>query len=75
MKIHPPSGNHLFTMNSNERNHLVSIGWNTFINRTSPVFRLHNLGNGDYLLTVNSSEKDCCIFSDWIDEGVAWYFI
>ncbi|MDO4805077.1 MAG: MBG domain-containing protein [Lachnospiraceae bacterium] len=38
-----------------------------------PVYRLFNTKTGEHFYTVLAGEKQNCINSGWVDEGIAWY--
>ena len=64
----PIGGQHYLTYDGQERDHLVSVGWNfekeegnIFVSQmpgTTEVFRLYNIKTGDHLLTGDVAEKD-----------------
>lgn len=72
------SGEHLYTANTVERDHLASIGWRyegvafTMSTHGTPVHRLY-LPGSMHLFTVNKSEYEHLKSSGWRDEGIAWY--
>lgn len=75
----PYSGEHLYTLSSNERDNLRSIGWNYegvgwyVLTSGSEVYRLYNPYTGGYLYTTSSSEYASLQIIGWNGEGVAWH--
>ncbi|WP_311809059.1 hypothetical protein [Enterococcus dongliensis] len=75
----PNSGEHHYTANVNERNHLVKVGWRNEGNawespsKGNAVYRLYNPNNGgDHHYTMNANEKNHLVKVGWRYEGVAW---
>lgn len=76
----PNSGEHFFTLDGNERNMLVRVGWRdegvAWIATTSatvPVYRLYNPNAGEHHYTMSLPEKNWLVALGWKYEGVAWY--
>lgn len=76
----PNSGEHFYTANMNERDHLTRLGWNYegigwVAPQTSnhPVYRLYNPNAGDHHYTLNAAEKDMLVKKGWNYEGIGWY--
>ena len=76
----PNSGEHFYTGNPAERNHLVSLGWNYegvgFTAPTSsntPMYRLYNPNAGDHHYTSSMNERDHLVYVGWNYEGIGWY--
>lgn len=76
----PNSGEHFYTANTNERDHLTGLGWNYegigwVAPQTSnhPVYRLYNPNAGDHHYTLNTAEKDMLVKKGWNYEGIGWY--
>lgn len=76
----PNSGEHFYTANADEKNHLVSLGWRYeeigwIAPKTSsvPVYRLYNKNGGEHHYTMNASEKDMLVSKGWKYEGIGWY--
>lgn len=76
----PNSGEHFYTASDNEKNFLVSVGWNDEgegwkAPETSsiPVYRLYNENAGDHHYTLNETEKNYLVSVGWKDEGIGWY--
>ncbi len=76
----PNSGEHFYTGNVDERNHLVDVGWNyekvgwIAPGAGAPVYRLYNPNNGgDHHYTKDAAERQMLIGVGWIDEGIGWY--
>ena len=59
----PNSGEHFYTSNKAERNHLANIGWKyeggawLAPSTGDPVYRLYNPNSGDHHYTTNPEEK------------------
>lgn len=75
----PNSGEHHYTANTNERNHLVKVGWRNegtaweTPSKGNAVHRLYNPNNGgDHHYTVNINEVNMLKRAGWRYEGVAW---
>ena len=76
----PNSGEHFYTADTKERNHLVSVGW-TFEGRgwiapaisNKPVYRLYNANAGDHHYTMSVGERDALVAVGWNYEGLGWY--
>ena len=76
----PNSGEHFYTANIGERNHLIGLGWNDegigwVAPRTSntPVYRLYNQYGGEHHYTTSLGERNMLINAGWNDEGIGWY--
>lgn len=74
----PNSGEHHYTANTNERNHLVKVGWRNEGNawetptKGSNVYRVYNPNSGDHHYTVSASERNHLIKVGWRNEGIGW---
>lgn len=74
----PNSGEHHYTANTNERNHLVRVGWRNEGNawdtpdKGAAVYRLYNPNAGDHHYTVNANEKNHLVKVGWRYEGISW---
>lgn len=72
------SGEHLYTANEAERDHLASIGWRyegvafTMSSYGAPVHRLY-LPGGMHLFTASEAEYEHLKATGWRDEGIAWW--
>lgn len=72
------SGEHFYTSNAAERNHLLVAGWDyEGVGWTAPssgqnVYRLYNPNAGDHHYTTNKGEKSALVRLDWRDEGIGW---
>ncbi|WP_236036992.1 hypothetical protein [Bifidobacterium simiiventris] len=76
----PNSGEHFYTMNTNERKMLLEkgwsyegIGWRAPVKSTTPVYRMYNPNAGDHHYTINSHERDMLVRKGWKYEGIGWY--
>ena len=76
----PNSGEHFYTADENEKNHLVSLGWRYegigwIAPKTSsiPVYRLYNKNGGEHHYTMDASERDMLVSKGWKYEGIGWY--
>lgn len=72
-------GDHLFTTDQTEYDHLATIGWTQEgVAWRSPssgnaVYRLYNPYSGEHLYTRNASERDSLVSIGWNYEGVSFY--
>ncbi|MDT2525128.1 MucBP domain-containing protein [Enterococcus raffinosus] len=73
------SGEHFYTKNASEKDHLKKvgwkyegIGWQAPLNG-QPVYRLYNKNAGDHHYTLNKNEKDHLVKVGWKYEGIGWY--
>ena len=76
----PNSGEHFYTSNLGERNHLASLGWNyegigwlAPQSSNTPVYRLYNPNGGEHHYTTSIAERNNLISLGWNDEGIGWY--
>lgn len=75
----PNSGEHFYTANTGERDHLKKVGWKSegigWIAPSSgnPVYRLYNPNAGDHHYTLNVNERDHLKKVGWRYEGIGWY--
>ena len=76
----PNSGEHFYTANAGEKNHLANIGWiyegiGWIAPKTSdyPVYRLYNGNGGEHHYTMNKAEKNMLVRAGWKYEGIGWY--
>ena len=76
----PNSGEHFYTANAGERNHLISLGWNDEgigwvapASSNTPVYRLYNQNGGEHHYTTSIAERDHLVSLGWNDEGIGWY--
>lgn len=75
----PNSGEHFYTANTNEKNHLVKVGWKSEgIGWIAPangsaVYRLYNPNAGDHHYTLHAYEKNHLVKVGWKYEGIGWY--
>ena len=76
----PNSGEHFYTSDVSEKNHLVSLGWRYegigwIAPKTSdyPVYRLYNAYGGEHHYTMDKAEKNYLVNLGWNDEGIGWY--
>ena len=74
------SGEHFYTMDSDEAQHLTDIGWNyeghawqAPSSSQTPVYRLYNPNSGEHHYTSNIEEEDNLVSIGWNDEGVGFY--
>ncbi|MDT2531964.1 MucBP domain-containing protein [Enterococcus raffinosus] len=74
----PNSGEHFYTANVGEKNHLAKIGWKyEGVGWTAPdsgtdVYRLYNPNSGDHHYTTGLGEKNHLVKVGWRYEGVGW---
>ena len=76
----PNSGEHHYTANTNERNHLVKVGWryegvSWYSGGSKPLYRLYNPNakSGAHHYTLLQSERNNLIKQGWRNEGTGWY--
>lgn len=76
----PNSGEHFYTADTNEKNHLVSVGWKyegtgwvAPSSSKTPVYRLYNKNAGDHHYTLDANEKNHLVSVGWTFEGTGWY--
>lgn len=76
----PNSGEHFYTSNKAEKDHLVNLGWKyegigwkapTVSNY--PVYRLYNANGGEHHYTMNVDEKNNLVKLGWKYEGIGWF--
>lgn len=76
----PNSGEHFYTSNKAEKDHLVNLGWKyegigwkapTVSNY--PVYRLYNANGGEHHYTMNVAEKNILVKLGWKYEGIGWF--
>lgn len=79
----PNNGLHHYTTNVNEKNALVSLGWNdegvafyTSKNpKDTPVYRVYNENDGNHYYTMDANEALALISMGWQNEGIAFFTI
>lgn len=76
----PNSGEHFYTGNVAERDHLAAVGWKSEgvgwtapAKSGTPVYRLYNPNAGDHHYTMNKAEHDNLVRLGWKSEGIGWY--
>lgn len=75
----PNSGEHLHTMNANERNFLVNLGWryegvSMLVTPTGhQLHRIYNPNSGEHHYTLNMNEINMLKQAGWRYEGIAWH--
>lgn len=78
------TGDHHYTMNTNEKDMLKSVGWRdegigwySSVNKEVPLYRAYNpnVQVGSHNYTPNQAEQTYLIHAGWKDEGLAWYGI
>jgi|GEM_PF-6255677 len=74
------SGEHFYTASAEEKNALVTAGWNyEGIGWTAPgfsltpVYRLYNSNAGDHHYTTSAGEMKALVKAGWNYEGIGWY--
>lgn len=74
------TGEHLYTADIVEKNHLSDIGWRyegvgwkAPVKSDRPVYRLYNPNTQDHHYTLLGAEKDMLIEAGWRYEGIGWY--
>lgn len=75
----PNSGEHLHTMNGNEKDFLVRLGWRyegismRVLGSGRELFRIYNPNSGEHFFTLNGAERDRLKSLGWRYEGIAWH--
>lgn len=75
----PNSGEHLHTMNGNEKDFLVRLGWRyegismRVLGSGRELFRIYNPNSGEHFFTLNGAERDHLKSLGWRYEGIAWH--
>lgn len=76
----PWTGEHLFTTDAEEHEHLARVDWKdegvtgkVATKEGKPVHRLYNPTTGEHHYTPNADELKACIAAGWKDEGVHFY--
>ena len=70
---------HLYTLDTNEKNVLLKQGWNyegyswIAYNVGKPVYRFFNKYSGEHHYTMDENEKAYLIDIGWNYEGIGWY--
>ena len=75
----PNSGEHFYTGSTEERDNLITAGWNyegiawnAPTKTGTPVYRLFNPNSGDHHYTMSEEERDNLVNVGWQYEGVCW---
>ena len=74
----PNSGEHFYTGDPAERDHLISLGWDyEGVGWTAPysgsaVYRLYNSNAGEHHYTTSVAERDSLIAAGWTYESIGW---
>lgn len=74
----PNSGEHFYTTDESESEHLKSLGWQYegigwyAAADGSAVYRLYNPNAGEHHYTTSEEEKTVLVAAGWVDEGEAW---
>ena len=76
----PNSGEHFYTADGEERDHLVKVGWRyegvgwvAPAKSQTPVHRLYNPVAGEHHYTSDLDERNMLVRAGWNYEGVGWY--
>lgn len=75
----PNSGEHFYTQDTNERKHLVSVGWRDegiawlAPNAGQAVYRVYNPNSGDHHYTTDTNEVSHLVSVGWRNEGQRFY--
>ena len=76
----PNSGEHFYTLDSDENAHLAEVGWYpeglgwvSASDKSIPVYRLYNQNGGEHHYTTDAAERDTLVAVGWNYEGVGWY--
>ena len=75
----PNSGEHFYTGSLEEKDNLVTAGWNyegiawnAPTKSGDPVYRLYNPNSGDHHYTMSAVEREMLVGYGWKYEGVCW---
>ena len=79
----PYSHEHLFTIDSLEKDKLASIGWSFegsvgkvgTHGEKGGVYRLYNKTSGEHHYTMDEDEVARCVKAGWINEGVKFFSV
>nr|MCR5047827.1 hypothetical protein [Saccharofermentans sp.] len=73
------SGEHFYTSDSAERDHLMSLGWSyeglgwtAPAMSNTPVYRLYNQYGGEHHYTTSVAERDSLVAAGWTYESIGW---
>lgn len=76
---HPAIGDHLFTIDKEERNktasriwHYEGVSWNS-ASAGIPVYRLANPYTGGHMFTMSPAESGMLLHAGWKSEGIRFY--
>ena len=78
----PNSGEHFYTANTAEKDHLVKVGWKyeglgwlaPKAENDYPVYRVYNPNAGDHHYTMDIDEMSDLVYKHgWKFEGIGWY--
>ena len=76
----PWTGEHLFTINPQEKDNCVAAGWTfertvgkALLEKGDAVYRLLNPTTGEHHFTMAQDEVKNCVAAGWKDEGVVFY--
>ncbi|MBO1308049.1 C39 family peptidase [Enterococcus sp. 669A] len=75
----PNSGEHLHTMNGNEKDFLVNLGWRyegismRVVGTGRELYRIYNPNSGEHFYTLDGNERDHLKSVGWNYEGIAWH--
>ena len=75
----PNSGEHFYTSNAGERDHVKAAGWTyegvgwKAPKSGTPVYRMYNRYGGEHHYTTSWEERHNLFMAGWKDEGVGWY--
>jgi len=76
----PNNGEHFYTRNERERDHLMSVGWKYegigfYVPNSSsvPVYRAYSAKYGDHMYTRDQEELNRLLADGWTYEGIAFY--
>lgn len=80
--FNPWSSEHLFTVDPQEKDNLVSLGWKleeslgkASLDKGEAVYRLYNPWTGEHHFTMKKDEVDARVADGWKDEGVKFYSV
>lgn len=75
----PNTGEHVYTINTNEYLNVLSLGWQgesvawNAAYEGNPIYRVYNPNTGEHFYTLDSNEADYLQAVGWQKEGISFY--
>lgn len=75
----PNTGEHVYTINTNEYLNVLSLGWQgesvawNAAYEGNPIYRVYNPNTGEHFYTLDSNEADYLQSVGWQKEGISFY--